>query len=212
MTLLLDEDVYNNYFDYLICGNKRGCSQIVEGLMENNCSVENIYAGLFQRSLYQVGEYWEQNLISVATEHMVTAITESLMISMQPKIFNTERVGKKAVIASVAGEFHQVGAKMVADVFEMNGWDGHFLGGNTPEMELIRFIDETKPDVIGLSLTLYFNLPALLSEVEKIKHYFPETPLIVGGQAFKYSSGKEAVKPFKETHYLSSMHSLERFF
>lgn len=210
--LMIDTNIYNSYFESLIQGKRNDCRLIVEGLIHDHHSVEGIYSDLFQPSLYQVGEYWERNLISVATEHMATAITESLMILMQPGIFATERVGKKAVIASVAGEYHQVGAKMVADIFEMNGWDGFFLGGNTPEKELIRFIDQNKPDVIGLSLTIYFNYPVLISGIQRIRHYFDDIPLIVGGQAFKWGGRTDTLGQFKETYYLDSIGELNRFF
>ncbi|MBS4060209.1 MAG: cobalamin-dependent protein [Bacteroidetes bacterium] len=209
---MIADDVFKSYFDSLISGKRNDCRIIVDGLMTDHYSVEEIYSDLFQRSLYQVGEYWERNLISVATEHMATAITENLMILLQPAIFTTERVGKKAVIATVAGEYHQVGAKMVADIFEMNGWDGFFLGGNTPGNELIRFIDENKPDVIGLSLTIYFNFPVLISGIKQIRHYFDDTPLIVGGQAFRWGVKPEALSAFKETYYLDSIGALNRFF
>jgi len=42
---------------------------------------------------------------------------------------------------------------MVADMLEMNGWDGYFIGANTPLPELIRFIESKNPDLIGLSLS-----------------------------------------------------------
>ncbi|MDP2236140.1 MAG: cobalamin-dependent protein [Bacteroidales bacterium] len=209
---MIDVDIYNAYFDSLISGKRDECRIILNNLLEGRHSVEEIYSGLFERSLYQVGDFWERNLISVATEHMATAITENLMILMQPKLFATERVGKKAVIASVAGEFHQVGAKMVADVFEMNGWDGFFLGGNTPEKELIRFIDNNKPDLIGLSLTIYFNLPTLISTMKQIRHHFDDIPIIVGGQAFRWGGREEIKGQIKDAFYLESINSLNQFF
>jgi hypothetical protein len=29
----------------------------------------------------------------------------------------------------VANEYHQIGGKMVADIFELNGWRGYFVKG-----------------------------------------------------------------------------------
>ena len=62
------------------------------------------------------------------------------------------------VVASVEDELHQVGGKMVADVFEMHGWDSFYLGSNTPISEMVRFAKERCPDAVGLSLT---QLPQL---------------------------------------------------
>jgi len=207
---MIENDMYNNYFNSLIKGAKQECVAILDEAVKTNVSVEEIYSQLFQRSLYQVGEYWEMNKISVATEHMATAITENLMIRLQPQIFSTQRTGKKAVIACVANEYHQVGAKMVADIFEMNGWDGYFIGANTPIVELIRFLESKNPDLIGLSLSIYYNLPELKNTIAKIRHHFPNLPVMVGGQAFRWG-GTEIIQEFSNIAYLSGAEDLRKF-
>lgn len=204
---MIENETYNNYFNALIRGNKGECVSIVEELINKGVPVEKIYTQLFQHALYQVGEYWEMNRISVATEHMATAITENLMIRMQPQFFASERTGKKAVISCVANEYHQVGAKMVADIFEMNGWDGYFIGANTPVGELIRFLEKHNPDLLGLSLSIYFNLPELKATIAQIRQRFPETPILVGGQAFRWG-GTDIARQFNNVQYLSGIDML----
>lgn len=208
---MIDEKLYNHYFESLIGGKRAECRSILDNLIALNWSIDDIYVHLFQNSLYQVGDYWERNLISVATEHLATAITENLMIAVQPQLFSTERTGKRAVIACVANEYHQVGAKMVADIFELNGWDGYFFGSNTPVDGLIDFISQNNPDVVGLSLSIYFNLGELIIALEKIRKYFPNVPLLVGGQAFRWG-GLEVIQRYENVHYLNSIKSLDSFF
>ena len=74
----------------------------------------------------------ERNL----TEHLATAISESLLNLTYPRLFAQPRNGKSAVVTCVSNEYHQIGGKMVADIFELNGWRGHFLGANMPEADL----------------------------------------------------------------------------
>lgn len=207
---MIENETYEKYFNYLIIGAKNECIAIFNEVLRKNVPVEEIYTQLFQRSLYQVGEYWEMNKISVATEHMATAITESLMIRLQPQLFLTERTGKKAVIACVANEYHQVGAKMVADIFEMYGWDGYFIGANTPFAELIRFLESKNPDVVGLSLSIYYNLPVLKKTIANIRQHFPELPIIVGGQGFRWG-GSEITQEFSNVALLSGLETLRKF-
>lgn len=207
---MIENETYNTYFNNLIKGAKNECATIVDDMINSNVPVDTIYTQLFQHSLYQVGDYWEKNKISVATEHMATAITENLMIRLQPQLFTTERTGKKAVIACVANEYHQVGAKMIADIFEMNGWDGYFIGANTPTAELIRFLENQNPDLIGLSLSIFFNLPELKSTIAQIRQRFPNMPILVGGQAFRWG-GTDIVKEFNNVEYLSGIDTLNKF-
>jgi methanogenic corrinoid protein MtbC1 len=207
---MIDKIIYEAFFTNLIKGAKSDCNKIVEKLINQGITVDQIYTQLFQRALYQVGTYWEENKISVATEHMATALTESLMIRLQPHLFSTERTGHKTVIACVAKEYHQVGAKMIADIFEMNGWDGYFVGANTPTSDLLQFIDEQKPDLIGLSLSLYFNLPELSKTIDMIRNSFSNIPILVGGQAFRWG-GVEVAEAKNNVTYISGIDTLHKF-
>ena len=207
---MISNETYNNYFNHLIKGEKNECLANVDYLLDIGTPIETIYTQLFQRSLYQVGEYWEKNMISVATEHMATAITENIMIRLQPRFFTTERTGKRAVIACVANEYHQVGAKMIADIFEMHGWDGFFIGANTPFRELVRFIESQKPDIIGISLSIYFNMEELKTTLMHIRKHFPAIPVLVGGQAFRWG-GAEIAQLFNNVEYIRNIDDLKEF-
>lgn len=207
---MIDNELFDRYFLALISGKRAECRAVLDQLLRENWPVEDIYMHLFQGALYKVGDYWERNLISVATEHLATAITENLMIAIQPRIFATERNGKRAVIACVANEFHQIGAKMIADIFEMNGWDGYFLGSNTPVDSLVDFIGNNHPDVVGLSLSIYFNIGELIKTLEKIRKEFPEIPILVGGQAFRWG-GIDLIRSYDRVHYLNSVITLNQF-
>lgn len=204
----IQEDFFDTYLKALLKGNRRACHDMVLQMLDADIDVKELYLHLFQRALYRVGELWEQNKISVATEHIATAITEGLLTLVYPKIFEAEHSGKKAVIACVPNEFHQIGAKMVADTFELNGWDGHFVGANTPTSELIDKIQEVDPDVIGLSLSIYFNLPNLEKMITEIRNEFPETNIWVGGQAFRWG-GKEIFGKYYNTYYIETLYNLE---
>lgn len=98
---------------------------------------------------------------------------------------------------------------MVADTFELNGWDGHFIGANTPTKELINKIEEVDPDVIGLSLSTYFNLPQLEKMLSEISKEFSKKNIWVGGQAFRWG-GNEAINKFQNTRLIDSLYKLEQ--
>ena len=62
---MIDETVYQDYFNSLLAGRRAGCMEIVGPLIQNDFAADTLYTDLFQRSLYQIGELWEQNRISV---------------------------------------------------------------------------------------------------------------------------------------------------
>ena len=206
---MITDQVYQDYFALLLKGERMACSRIVQTLMDQNIQIQALYMDLFQKSLYAVGELWEFNKISVAKEHLVTAITEGLLNLIYPRLFEKElqKQNKKVVISCAANEFHQIGGKMAADIFELNGWDSHFLGANTPIQHMLEYIQDVKPDLLGFSVSVYFNLPSLKTGLDAVRSEFKNLDILVGGQAFN-RGGKNLLKQYSGTHYVQSLNEL----
>ncbi|MFP4084356.1 MAG: B12-binding domain-containing protein [Desulfonatronovibrio sp.] len=206
---MINEDIYQEYLQALLGGDKKRCTFIVKDLLDKDISLYSLYLDLFQRSLYQVGRLWETNQISVATEHMATAITETLLSLAYPKIFSAEHKGKKAVVSCLVNEYHQIGGKMVADIFELNGWDGYFLGANTPIDDLTGMIQEKQPDILALSVSIYFSMDSLYTTLEHIREINKDLKIIVGGQAFNWG-GTDIGEKYPGVEYVPSIIDLEK--
>ena len=206
---MIEEDLYQDFLKALLAGKRRQCRDMVQGLLDANIKLKVLFTDLFQRSMYQVGELWENNRITVANEHLATSITESLLNLVYPALFATEHTGKKAVISCSANEFHQIGGKMVADIFELNGWDSHFLGANLPSEDMVQYIQEVQPDVVGLSLSIIANLDHLKRGIEVVRTDFPKLDLLIGGQAFRWG-GHDLIKQYTGTEYIPSLDDLEK--
>lgn len=206
---MIEDNLYQTYLSSLLRGDKQVCHNIVTTLLEDNIAIRELYTDLFQTSMYSVGELWERNEISVAREHLATTITENMLSVTYPHLFTGQQSAKKAIIACTANEYHQLGGKMVADIFELHGWDAHFLGANTPVKELLTFIDEIHPDLIGLSLAVYFNIPVLRTTLQALQHHFKNLDILVGGHAFIWG-GTGVLKNYPGTMYLASLSQLEK--
>ena len=203
-TMITDE-IYSTYLTELLEGNRQRCVKTVNELIQAHTSIKELYVNLFQRSMYEVGWLWEQNRISVAVEHLCTSITESLITLCYPLLFAAEHIGKKAVVTCTPGEHHQIGARMVADFFELYGWDGYFLGADTPTDELINYIRSKQPDLVALSISVSFNLAELRKLSVIITENFPDLPVVVGGQGFRWGGGQS----FENIPNVKVIHSLD---
>lgn len=180
------EETYRRYLDGLLTNNRQECRECFEQWLAASPDLRSVYEDLVRRSLYEVGELWEKGKISVATEHMATAISESLLDLTYPRLFAQPRNGKSAIVTCVANEYHQIGGRMVADIFELKGWRGYFIGANRPLAELKEMIQEKNPKVVAFSLATVLNLNRLLLTIEAIREAFPEVPILVGGQALRW--------------------------
>jgi MerR family transcriptional regulator, light-induced transcriptional regulator len=194
----------------LLKGEKKKSSEIVINLVENNLELEDIYEETIKKAMYKVGELWEYGKISVATEHLASAIVESNLNELYSRSEIKESNNKSVVLACIEKEFHQIGLKMVADIFEIFGWKTIMLGSNVPANELIDFISEIKPELVALSFSIYFNLNNLEKNLAEINDNFPDLKIIVGGQAFS-KGGHELINKYRNVLYLSDLHELKKY-
>ncbi len=200
----------NRLLNHLLAGNYRASSEIVKEMMDASVPITEIYENLFKPAMYKVGDLWEENKITVATEHLASAIVESLLNQMYLSYRLSANPEKTVIVTCLENEYHQIGARMVADVFELNGWKVFFLGANTPIKDLLEFIRTIQPSLICISLSIYFHLPVLHSTLEEIRKMFPELPVLTGGQAFK-RGGSDTIGKYKNIRYLPDLLSLQSY-
>lgn len=198
------------YLNGLLVGNRRECSSIVNDFLHAQGTFHDLYEKVIKVALYEVGRLWETNKISVADEHLATAITEGIMNELYPQIIPEKYNSKKVVLACVDKEEHQVGIKMVADVFEMNGWESFFLGTGFPTTELIKYIEKVNPQLIAISLSVYFNFKNFRNMVTAMRERFPDLPILAGGQAFNHISAA-TFHDVDGIRYISALADLENY-
>jgi methanogenic corrinoid protein MtbC1 len=129
---------------------------------------------------------WENNLISVATEHLASAIVQTILNSQYHKVVHQKaQTNRRVVLACVENELHQIGITMASDIFELHAWNTYFLGVNVPTDELIEFIQTVKPNVLALTMSLEFHTPSLIQMLTQIRMNFPDLVIVLGGQAFE---------------------------
>lgn len=200
----------NPILNPLLSGDHRTSSEIVTEMLNKSVPVKEMYERLLKPALYKIGELWEQNKISVATEHLASAIVESLLNEIYLRQNSSQKSEKTAIVTCLENEHHQIGARMVSDIFELNGWKVFFLGANTPKNDLLNYIRMVKPQIVAISLSIYFHLPTLESTLHKIRSEFAQLPILIGGQAF-LRGGQEIISDFEHVTYLPDLDAIENF-
>jgi len=179
-------DLANNYLELLVKGNKIIAIDLIMKEVSNGTSIKDIYLKVFQITQLETGRLWQTGIINVAQEHFITAVTQLIMSQLYPYIFTTANKSKKIIVACVAGELHEIGARMVADLFEMEGWNSYYFGANTPLNSLINAVETYRPDVLAISVTMTFNLNNVTELIKSVKSNpkINNVKIFVGGYPF----------------------------
>ena len=201
---------YTSFRDALLKGDRVYCSQFIQNELNKNKSIFELYESIIRESMYEIGELWEFNKISTATEHLASAIVEAILNEIYPVVVSDKNHNNSVVLACVENEMHQIGIKMVSDVFELNGWKTYFLGVNVPTYELIRFVKEIKPELLAISMSLYFHLPVMEKMTLQINKELPDLKIFIGGQGFQLG-GKDIFSGNKNIEYFPDLISLNNY-
>ena len=106
---------------------------------------------MLQPALYEVGRSWAVGDFSVADEHSATAVTQSVLGMLGPRMRTAPKDGRLAVVTGSPEERHALGVQMVADFLEGDGWEVLNLGASTPGPRPHDGRYAERPDVVARS-------------------------------------------------------------
>jgi MerR family transcriptional regulator, light-induced transcriptional regulator len=158
-------------------------------------------AALYQRvvtpAMHELGRLWEKGVITVADEHLATAITFRVLAVLRPpelieQSFQPRSDKPRAMLAAVQGEQHALGLRMVADLLEDAGYQIAYLGADVPSVALLQAIASLSPDLLAVSATMPESGVRLEDVVEAVSTEHPRLKLLIGGQASASPEAGEA--------------------
>ena len=174
------------FCDAVLSGNRHEASALFAKALDREQSLSRAAVHVIQPALYAVGRRWQANGVSVAQEHLATALAQTVMTQGFGRFDVAPDNGRRALFACMAGNHHTVGLRMVADAFEFDGWTSHYLGANVPLDALVAQIKELRPHLVGLSASLPYHLRGLRETISTLRATFTDDCpyLVVGGLVF----------------------------
>jgi methanogenic corrinoid protein MtbC1 len=201
--------------------DKAGCIEVVtSALSSGQIDVVTVYNDVLRQALIEdFCKEEEGGSYCIWEEHIRTSIVRTVIENCYPYVIKERKErygaanGEKVLVVCPTEEFHEIGARMVADFFDLCGYDVTFVGANTPQDELIEAIVHIKPVYVAISVTNYYNLVAAKRTIEKVrnlrkKHKDLKFKILVGGNAFETNAN--AAKDMKADIMLRNFDDIRR--
>jgi methanogenic corrinoid protein MtbC1 len=177
------------YLGHILGERRQSAVEYIMSLHAEGVPLKDIYLSVFGPVQRELGRLWQTRKIGVAQEHYGTAITQLAMARLYPALFTGERKSRRMAAAGVGGELHELGIRMVADFFEMDGWDSRYYGANLPPSELAKAVAADKPDLLCLSATMPWHVQDLKTTIHVVRSIpgLAGLPILAGGRPFVVS-------------------------
>jgi DNA-binding transcriptional MerR regulator len=129
--------------------------------------------------VHRVGARWAANEQSIAEEHLLTAMLRNLLGGL---LHGRATTGRPIVLATPAGERHELGLLMVALVARDAGLAVVHLGVDLPAPDIVLAAERARATVVGLSIVGAGNRARATREVDALQMALPrECELWLGG-------------------------------
>ncbi len=181
----LDQE-WEAFLPPLLAGGYRECLHLADQIVKSPKTLVNFYLQVIQPCLDQVGTLWQRGAISAAQEHLASAVVQRIMAVIYARVEPMNPLKGKAVVTAAPQDFHEMGARRLADCLSLDGGEVDYLGANTPQADLLGFLVGVSPFLVAISLALPCNLMETEEIVRGIKShpYLSDTKIMVGGRLF----------------------------
>ncbi|MDH3658211.1 MAG: cobalamin-dependent protein [Nitrosopumilus sp.] len=163
-------------------GDIQSCVQIYDDYIKIFNSAD-FFDKILRPVMHQIGDEWANNKISIATEHVASNVAQTLVKIIMDKV-TTSGNKKKILLCVPVGEEHHLGCDVIETFLTSKGYKVFNMGTSIPSESVLYFIENDKPDLVMVSITLEDNLKAGQRLIKKIKDNF-KVPIVVGGYALE---------------------------
>jgi methanogenic corrinoid protein MtbC1/DNA-binding XRE family transcriptional regulator len=173
-----------SYCDAILDGSAERAEKVINGGLAAGIIPSRLYLDVLMPVQIEVGARWHRGDVTIPQEHIATQITLRQMARLRGMLKSRLKLGLKAVVSSVEGDQHFIGAQAVADFLVVDGWEVDFLGADIPSDHLIPYAKARGANLVCISVSLTSLVPTAQKLVAALRA-LPEPPkILLGGAAF----------------------------
>ena len=188
---MVKEEVLARYLRPLLLGNRKACRLVIEETLQTGVPANSVYAHIVWPIMVEIEHLLRKDKISPTQEHLATRINRTIVDQLQNKLPRRPSKSKKIVICCAPDELQELGAQMMTDLFESDGWEVRFLGGGLANDDILTFINEYAPDILLIYGTAPKQAPDVRRLIDTIKavNAWPNMHIMVSGGLFNRAEG-----------------------
>jgi MerR family transcriptional regulator, light-induced transcriptional regulator len=137
----------------------------------------------------RIGDEWHAGRIGIAQEHMATRVVQQVMgrvIASLP----VDAGAATVIVATPAGDRHEIGALLAAGTAALEGWRVMYLGADLPAADIAAAAIETRARMVALS-SVYASRPSLDAELRTLREALPgDVAVVIGGSGAAVLDGE----------------------
>jgi len=188
---MVDKILLARYLEPLLRGDRKSCRLVVEEALQHGIPANSVYVNMVWPVMVEIEKLLREEKISPIQEHLATRVNRTIIDQLQNKLPRRPERNKKIVVCCAQDELQELGAQMLTDLFESDGWEVRFLGGGLTNDDILSFINDYAPDILLVYGTIPRQAPDVRRLIDTIKsvNAWPDMRIMVSGGLFNRAEG-----------------------
>jgi 5-methyltetrahydrofolate--homocysteine methyltransferase len=195
------KDHRKNVFEAVVKGNRKNIVSLVEKELELGTAPGVLIEQTLIPAITEVGRLYEKQIYFLP---QLIAGAEAMKIAidyLEPKLTKNEQSGNKGtiVIATVAGDIHDIGKNLVALMLKNYGFRVIDLGKDVASDHIIHIAKQENADIIALSALMTTTMVEMKKVITLAKEAGITAKIIIGGavitDSYSFEIGADGYSP-----------------
>ena len=188
---MISEATLERYMDALLKGDRKQSRSVIEETLQIGTPANMVYVQIIWPVMVEIEKLVKLDRITISQEHLATRINRTIVDQLQNKLPRKESKDKKIAVCCAQDEIQELGAQIMADLFESDGWEVRFLGGGLNNDDVLAFTHEYCPDVLLIYGSTAKQAPKIRELIDIIKEVNadPDLLIMVSGGLFNRADG-----------------------
>ena len=188
---MVKEETLARYLAPLLQGDRRACRAVVEETLQHGIPANSVYIHLIWPVMAEIERLSRADKISATQEHLATRINRTIVDQLQNKLPRRPAKNKRVAVCCAESELQELGAQMITDLFESDGWEVRFLGGGLTNDDVFGYINDYAPDILVVYGTAPKQAPDVRRLIDRIRgvNAWPDMRILVSGGLFNRAEG-----------------------
>jgi MerR family transcriptional regulator, light-induced transcriptional regulator len=182
------------FLDALLCRDSARARLAVDQALDDGVPIPDVYLGILDPALREVGHRWAMGAVNVAEEHYATAVAQSILDGLGRKLRRPPKDGRLAIVSGTPDELHALGTRMVADFLEADGWEVILIGAGAPAEDLAALVESEQPDLVALSTATAGVFDGVVEVLGALRALEPRPWIVAGGQLWTAETSPSALE------------------
>lgn len=184
-------DVFKQYLEHLFGGKRAEARDVVISAQDRGVPASKLLQKVVWPAMSQVNSLYRDNRIPRIVQQMATQINRMVADQLQGLLARKPKSGKRIVVVSGDGEDQSLGAQIIADLFEAEGWSVWFVGSGVPSDEILKFVGVLTPDILCLHGAAASSVPETRRLIDIIREIgiCEDMQILVTGGVFSRADG-----------------------